>query len=130
MILLDTHIWIWWTHDADCLPSEYKQLLQYHEKEGLGVSVISCWEVAKLVEYQRLTLPCPVNEWLKTALAYPNIKLLNLTPEIALESTQLPKPFHKDPADQMIVATARIYDCPLITVDGKIRDYPHVSLLP
>jgi len=130
MILLDTHIWVWWTHGDDSLPTEYNQLLQQHENEGLGVSVISCWEVSKLVEYQRLTLPCPVNEWLKTALAYPNIKLLNLTPEIALESTQLPKPFHKDPADQMIVATARIYSCPLITVDGKIRDYPHVLLLP
>jgi PIN domain nuclease of toxin-antitoxin system len=103
--------------------------LQQHENKGLGVSVISCWEVAKLVEYQRLILPCPVNEWLKTALAYPNIKLLNLSPEIALESTQLPKPFHKDPADQIIVATARIYNCPLVTVDSKIRDYPYVSLL-
>ena len=82
------------------------------------------------MEYQWVTLPCPVNEWLKSALAYPNIKLLNLTPEIALESTQLPQPFHKDPADQIIVATARIYNCPLVTVDGKIRDYPYVSLLP
>ncbi len=130
MILLDTHIWVWWTHGDENLPSEYNQLLQQYESEGLGVSVISCWEVAKLVEYQRLILPCPVNEWLKTALAYPNIKLLNLTPEIALESTQLPKPFHKDPADQIIVATARIYDCPLVTVDSKIRDYPYVSLMP
>jgi PIN domain nuclease of toxin-antitoxin system len=123
-------VWVWWTHDDDSLPIEYKELLQNYQKEDLGVSVISCWEVAKLVEYQRLTLPCPVNEWLKTALAYPNIKLLNLTPEIALESTQLPKPFHKDPADQIIVATARIYNCPLVTVDTKIRDYPYVSLLP
>lgn len=130
MIVLDTHIWIWWTHGDDDLPTEYSELLKQHENEGLGVSVISCWEVAKLVEYQRLTLPCSVNEWIKKALAYPHIKLLNLTPEIALESTQLPQPFHKDPADQMIVATARIYDCPLMTVDSKIRDYPHVSLLP
>jgi len=130
MILLDTHIWLWWTHDDEDLSFKYKQLLQKHENEGLGVSVISCWEVAKLVEYQRLILPCPVNEWLKTALAYPNIKLLNLTPEIALESTQLPQPFHKDPADQLIVATARIYSYPLVTVDNKIRDYPYVSLLP
>jgi len=130
MILLDTHIWVWWTHDDDSLPTEYKQLLQHYEKEGLGVSVISCWEVAKLVEYQRLIFPRLVNEWLKMALAYPNIKLLNLTPEIALDSTQLPKPFHKDPADQIIVATSRVYDCPLVTVDTKIRDYPYVSLLP
>lgn len=94
------------------------------------MSVISCWEIAKLVEYQRLNLPCSVNESLKTALAYPNIKLLNLTPEIALESTQLLRPFHKDPADQIIVATARTHNCPLVTVDTKIREYPYVSLLP
>lgn len=130
MILLDTHIWVWWTHDDKNLPIEYNKLLQKYENEGLGVSVISCWEIAKLVEYHRLILPCSVNEWLKTALAYPNIKLLNLTPEIALESTQLLKPFHKDPADQIIVATASTHNCPLVTVDTKIREYPYVSLLP
>ncbi len=80
MILLDTHIWIWWVHGDECLPKEYAQLLQSHETTGLGVSVISCWEVAKLVEYQRLELPCSVNKWITLALAYPNIQLLNLTP--------------------------------------------------
>jgi PIN domain nuclease of toxin-antitoxin system len=130
MILLDTHIWLWWTHGDENLPIEYFQLLQQRESEGLGVSVISCWEIAKLVEYNRLTLPYSVNEWFKIALSYPNIKLLNLSSEIAIESTQLPKPFHKDPTDQIIVATARIYDCPLITVDSKICSYPYVALLP
>ncbi len=91
---------------------------------------MSCWEVAKLVEYKRLELPCSVNDWIVQALNYPNVKLLNLTPEIAIESTQLPQPFHRDPADQIIVATARIFNCPLITVDEKIRQYPNVTLLP
>lgn len=58
MIVLDTHIWLCWTPGDDYLPTEYSELLQQHEHEGLGVSVISCWEVAKWVEYQRLTLPC------------------------------------------------------------------------
>jgi PIN domain nuclease of toxin-antitoxin system len=129
VILLDTHIWIWWVHGDDCLSSEHLELLQEYESIGLGVSVISCWEVAKLVEYQRLILPCRVNEWLKQALAYPGIHLLNLTPQISVESTQLPQPFHRDPADQIIVATARLYDCPLMTVDSKIANYPHVRLL-
>jgi PIN domain nuclease of toxin-antitoxin system len=129
VILLDTHIWIWWVHGDDRLSGEHLELLQEYESIGLGVSVISCWEVAKLVEYQRLSLPCRVNEWLEQALAYPGIRLLNLTPQISVESTQLPEPFPRDPADQIIVATARLYDCPLMTVDSKIANYPHVRLL-
>ncbi|NOU22755.1 MAG: type II toxin-antitoxin system VapC family toxin [Methyloglobulus sp.] len=129
MILLDTHIWVWWVHGDRNLSSEYSELLQQRQNEGLGISVISCWEIAKLVEYQRLTLPCPITEWFTQALAYPNIQLLNLTPQIAIESTQLPQPFHRDPADQLIVATARVYDCPLMTLDGKMRNYSHVNVL-
>ena len=130
MIVLDTHVWIWWVHDDRKLPSDHRQVVQNHEDAGLGVSAISCWEVAKLVEYGRLKLPDPVEVWMKEALAYPGIQLLPLTPEIAIESTHLPPPFHKDPADQIIVATARIYDCPLVTCDMKIQTYPSVQLLP
>jgi PIN domain nuclease of toxin-antitoxin system len=101
-----------------------------HEAQGLGVSIISCWEVSKLVEYNRLLLPVPVAEWLDQSLAYPGIRLLDLTPRIVVESTQLPGTFHRDPADQMIVATARVHDCPLVTLDGKILAYPHVQKLP
>jgi len=85
-------------------------------------------EVAKLVEYNRLSLPIPVGDWLDQSLAYPGVRLLELTPRIAVESTQLPGDFHRDPADQIIVATARIYDCPLVTLDGKILSYQHVQL--
>ncbi len=130
MIVLDTHIWIWWVHGDKRLKDEYLKLLQTEEKTGLGISAISCWEIAKLVEYKRLELPCSITDWIGQALAYPNIKLLNLTPEIAIEATQLPQPFHRDPADQIIVATARIYSYPLVTVDKKIRNYPYVELMP
>jgi PIN domain nuclease of toxin-antitoxin system len=80
------------------------------------------WEVAKLVEYQRLKLPCEVLDWLNQALSYPGITLIELTPEIVVASTQL-NGFHRDPADQIIVATAQVYDCPLVTVDAKITDF-------
>ena len=60
------------------------------------------------------------------SLGYPGISLLQLTPEIAIESTNLPGNFHRDPSDQIIVATARVHHCPLITSDNKITDYPHV----
>ncbi len=127
MILLDTHIWVWWVHNDERLPGALREHIQKNEDEGLGVSVISCWEVAKLVEIKKLILHCPIDEWMDTALNYPNIQLLELIPQIAIESTRLPGEFHRDPADQLIVATARIYDYPLLTVDGKILNYPHVK---
>ncbi len=130
MIVLDTHVWIWWVHNDPLLPHDVAQVVAAHESAGLGISAISCWEVAKLVEYNRLGLPLPLSDWMAQALAYPGIRLLELTPEIAIESTQLPQPFHKDPADQIIVATARIHGIPLVTCDTKIRAYPHVQLLP
>jgi len=130
MIVLDTHIWVWWVHGDDKLPPEYKAFIQDNESAGLGISAISCWEVAKLVEYKRLSLPIAVGEWLDQALAYPGMRLLDLTPRIAVESTQLPGEFHRDPADQIIVATARVYACPLVTLDGKIHAYPHVQVAP
>lgn len=129
MILMDTHIWVWWVHNDARLTDKLRAIIQSHEADGLGVSIFSCWEVAKLVELKKLILHCPVNDWLDTALHYPGIQLLTLTPAIVVESTQLPGEFHRDPADQIIVATARILDCPLLTVDDRILNYPHVKLL-
>jgi hypothetical protein len=64
----------------------------------------------------RLVLPCPPGEWIEGALGYPGIRLLYLTPRIAVESTQLPGIFHRDPADQIVVATARIRNARSIIV--------------
>src|SRR5215211_1844964 len=101
MIILDTHIWVWWVHRHKRLTDYYLRLIRENETQGLGVSVISCWEVAKLAELKRLTLPEAIEDWFDKALNYPGILLLNLTPKIALESTQLPIGFHNDPADQI-----------------------------
>lgn len=128
MIVLDTHIWIWWVHGDPRLTQAQTSVISAAEATGIGVSAISCWEVAKLVEYKRLVLPSPTREWLDQALSYPGVRLLSLSPEVAAESTELPGEFHKDPADQIIVATARVYGAPLVTVDEKIRAYPHVLL--
>jgi PIN domain nuclease of toxin-antitoxin system len=130
VIVLDTHIWVWWVHDDPELPPLYRAEVERHEAHGLGISAMSCWEVAKLVELGRLILPFPIEVWLSRALAEPGIQLLPLTPQIAVESTRLPPPFHRDPADQISVATARVYGCPLVTVDERIRAYQHVQLLP
>ena len=130
MIVLDTHIWVWWVHGVPALSASTRAPLDSSEQTGIAVSAISCWEVAKLVERGRLTLPCPVLHWLQQALSYPGVRLIELSPHICAESTQLPGEFHRDPADQIIVATARILDAPLVTVDGKILKYPHVKLAP
>ena len=130
MILLDTHIWVWWVHGDLKLTGELFNLLEAHESSGFGVSVMSCWEVAKLCEVGRLVLPVNVGKWIEMALAYPSVQLVPLTPQIAIESTQLPGLFHKDPADQIIVASARILGVPLVTLDANIRAYAHVDLLP
>ena len=127
MIMLDTHVWVWWTHATGQLSDEQTRTIQTNETDVSGISAISVWEVAKLVEYDRLELPCPTDEWFAKALTYPGVRLLELTPEIAIESTQLPGEFHRDPADQIIVATARVHDCPLVTSDESILKYPHVQ---
>lgn len=128
MILLDTHIWVWWVSGSDRLSDHHRLLIDQSAEQGIGLSVLSCWEVAKLVENGRLDLRMPVNEWIKLALSFPGIVLLDLWPEIAVESTQLPGTFHRDPADQIIVATARHFDVPLVTADAKIISYPHVRI--
>jgi PIN domain nuclease of toxin-antitoxin system len=129
VILLDTHIWVWWVHGDSRLRTSSLDLLKEHEDSGLGVSIISCWEVAKLVEHKRLDLPTPVEEWIEQALRYPGIVLLELTPRIVIEATQLPGSFHRDPADQLIVATARVHGSLLATADRKILDYESVGTL-
>jgi PIN domain nuclease of toxin-antitoxin system len=93
VIVLDTHIWIWWVHGSPQLLSDYRDYVQEHEADGLGISAISCWEVAELVEGGRITLPLPVGEWLAKALAYPGMRLLDLSPQVAVASTQLPGTF-------------------------------------
>lgn len=128
MILLDTHVWIWWVHGDERLSARAAALLRDHEATGLGVSIISCWEVAKLVEVGRLEFPHSLEEWLERALTYPGVALLDLSVPVAVESTRLPG-FHRDPADQLLVATSRVLGLPLATADRRILAYPGVETL-
>ena len=129
MIILDTHIWIWWNQDSPKLTSFQKEIIDSSRTYGIGISTISLLEISRLVNRGRLVLPKPLKEWFSIALAEEGIILIPITPEIAIESYSLPGEFHKDPADRIIVATARIYDCSLITNDGNILAYPHVKLI-
>ena len=126
MIMLDTHAWVWWTIDPGRLTETQQKEIAGSEDVGIGVSAISCWEIAKLCEYGRLALPLGLSKWFDVALRYPGVTLLELTPAVAVESISLPGDFHRDPSDQIIVATARVHGIPLVTSDDKIAGYSHV----
>src|SRR6266508_6210526 len=107
LILLDTHMWYWWVGASPRLLDKYKALIEANQKDGLGLSIISVWEVAKKNRLGKLELDRPLGEWIDAALQVPNLEVLPLTREIILDATALPDGFRSDPADEMIVATAR-----------------------
>src|SRR5258708_35154762 len=106
MILLDTHVWVWWVTGEKRLSPDQISEIQRNEAAMIGISVISCWEVAMLAERGKVGFSLPTKEWIRTALMYPGFRLVNITSDIAVDSVHLPGSFHKDPADRIIVATA------------------------
>ena len=131
MIILDTHIGIWWSDEISRLTaSQISAIAQERRIQGsIGISAITCWEIAMLVERQRVTLQLDALSWLHRLLNYPDVELLPITPEIAVRAYSLPEPFHRDPADRLLVATAIEWDCLLLTDDRQILDYPHVNTI-
>ena len=127
--MLDTQVWLWWSLGDGPLREVQRQAIEDNEATGLGISAISLWEVAKLVEYGRVELPMEIGQWFDSVLRHPRVSVLPLTPEIAVASTTLPGDFHKDPFDQIIVATARVHGCSLVTSDRQIIRYPHVETI-
>ena len=97
--------------------------------DGLVVSIMSAWEIAKLVQKGKLAFSVPCREWLDGAVRADGVVMHPLSPDICVESTELPGAFHGDPADQLIVATARLLGAPVVTADRKIRAYPHVPTI-
>jgi PIN domain nuclease of toxin-antitoxin system len=130
MILLDTHIWLWWLHTPEQLSDRARTLLTIGENQNaLIVSTISVWEIAVKHYAGKLPLPLAINEWFSIAKTRPGITIEPLEPLDAIASTQLPGNFHKDPADRIIVAIAYRRNIELITCDQKILNYPHVKTL-
>lgn len=121
MIILDTHIWIWRVQEPQRLRPAQRAAIA--GSPDIGVCAVSCWEVAKSVARRRLQLNIELDDWFTVAIAYPNIRIIDLTAAIAIAAAKLPGDFHGDPFDQMIVAAAQSYGCPLVTSDRKIRDY-------
>jgi PIN domain nuclease of toxin-antitoxin system len=133
LIVLDTHVLVWWVSGGDSQLSSNARAALHDEianEEGLIiVSSISAWEIAMLIDKGRLTLSMDVDDWLKEVSQIGGLRFIPIDNDIAVQSTRLSGEFHKDPADRMIVALARHLNAPLITADEKIRAYRHVRTI-
>ena len=131
MIVIDTHIQIWWVEESGRLSETQRQAIENERRQSgtIGVSAISCVEIARLAGNGLIELPTDSLTWMLRLLSYPAVRLLPITPEIAVRAYSLPEPFHRDPADRILVATALEHSCPLVTSDGRILDYPHVNTI-
>ena len=122
--LLDTHIWYQFVNGEKTLsPAARKLISETIPTHAIYVSAISCWEIAMLNAKKRIILKEPCFTWIKHSLYLLRAQVLELSIEVATESCQLPDNFHADPADRMIVATARAKGLPLITQDQEIIAY-------
>lgn len=133
-VVLDTHVLIWLMAGDDRLSPRVRQAIENAAYgDGANVCAISLWEVSMLVAKGRLTLYRDVGAWVDDVAGHPGLSVVPLAPEVAVASTRLPGELHRDPADRMIVATARVLGAVLITADQALLDYGshgHVRVLP
>jgi len=124
-LLLDTHVWLWLMAGDATLKSStaLAQIEQAAIEARLLVAAISVWEVGMLEAKGRIVLPMDVMDWVECALTAPGVSLQPLTPAIAVHSSRLPGDFHGDPADRILVASARQGNAMLVTRDERILAY-------
>jgi len=129
-LLLDTHILIWLAEGHAKLPAKSRRRIdRIASKEGLAVSGISFWEVAMLADRGRIALARPVAEWRATVLAAPGISEIPVSGDIGIEAVDLPAGLHEDPADRLLVATARLHGLTLGTRDKRLLAYAKQGLV-
>lgn len=133
-LLLDTHVWIWAMEGdrSGLSASVIAELEAASQSGGILVSAISVWEVAMLEAKGRISLTVPLDDWVEAARRAPGVTLLELSPRIAIESTRLPSTPPGDPADRILVASARTENARLVTCDRDIIAYGqegHVAVL-
>jgi len=125
VILLDTHIWFWWINlehqrfSAACRT-------RIDRAERVGVSPVSCYELALAHRRGRLELPGDPADWFADALGPAGVELLPISPQIAARAVAL-SDIHRDPFDRLIVATTLEYGAELASVDGLIARYPEMD---
>jgi PIN domain nuclease of toxin-antitoxin system len=133
-LLLDTHIWLWYVeNDARRFARRIETLVEAAVQRGeLLISAISVWEIAVLDSIRRIERSQDVRTWVGRALSFPGVRFKGLSPSIAIESVSLPGQVHRDPADRILIATARLTGAALVTSDARILSYArqgHVRVL-
>ena len=130
MILLDTHVLIWYLSGSEEMSQTASNVVSASfRSRGVGIAAMTLWETAMLADRGRVVFDRDVRQWLEDLSGLPNFKTLPISSAIATLSTRLPGEFHKDPADRLIVATAIDRGVPLVTRDRRIRDYAHVDTI-
>lgn len=130
MIVLDTHVWVWWMSDRTQLSKRAQKAIEEQQESGkILISSISTWELAMLVLGKRLKLTMDVEDWLSRAEAIPFLNFVAVDNYIALKATQLNGNLHKDPADRIIMATTIILGASLVTKDTRIRNFRKIKTI-
>jgi len=125
VIVLDSHVWYWWLNlEHDRLPSG--MVASIENAPRVGVSPVSCFELALAHRRGRLELPLPLRDWFARALEGSDVELLPLTSEISTRAVELPE-IHRDPLDRIIIATAIELDAKLASIDGHFPAYPELA---
>ena len=125
MLVLDTHVAVWWAADPQRLGRAARAKLASAER--LGIPAIVFWEIALLVRKRKLDLGMPVSAWTQAIQTVPRVEALPLTPEIAVRADELE--MHHDPADRFIVATALRHGAPLVSKDRLMRSLRFVETI-
>jgi PIN domain nuclease of toxin-antitoxin system len=123
--LLDTHVWVWTQEEPERLGPRAKRLVLGAAHEN-GVSPVSTLEIARLIAAGELELSIALSEWVARSMADLSAHTVAVSHEVAMEAYALPGTFHRDPADRVLVATARQDGLTLVTADDRILAYPHV----
>lgn len=125
LLVLDTHVWVWLLEGRTDLlaPAATRRLQKASVQGSLVVSAISVWEIAVLAAKGRVRFEPDIEEWVRAALAAPGVRLADLEPEISLDSARLPGAPPGDPADRILIATARRLGATLATADREILGY-------
>ena len=127
MILLDTHAWWWSLTEPENLSKNAIKTIRQTKSDRRMIASISIWEFAMMAAIKRICLKISVAKWLSHALKDTGLSVIEMSPEIAIDACNLPGNFHRDPADRLIVATARVNNLRLVTKDEKMLAYPHVD---
>src|SRR5947209_1386955 len=123
-LVLDTHVWLWLMMGSSQLSRSFCQGIEQSQKHhGILISIISIWEIGMLAERKRIQLDMDALDWVLQAIDFPGMRLVQISPKIAIQSTRLPGIIHGDPADRILVATAHEENAVLVTCDEKLLKY-------